>query len=81
MGMNVLNALLCGGLWIRQDCIFLTSVFPMRDARVSSDLGPEGDVLVTFRAPASVRDGCSIELSFDEWQASDPLPDYIDDVS
>jgi hypothetical protein len=64
-----------------QDCIFLTSVFPMRDARVSSGLGPEGETLVTFRAPACVRDGCPVEFSFDEWQESDPLPSYIDDVS
>jgi hypothetical protein len=48
---------------------------------VSSGLGPEGEALVTFRAPASVRDGCPVELSFNEWQEFDPLPEYVDDVS
>ncbi len=65
----------------RQDCIFLTSVFPMRETRVQLGLTPEGDVLVTQRSPLSVRDGCPTELSFDAWKSSDPLPPYNDDVS
>jgi hypothetical protein len=64
----------------RQDCIFLTSVFPRREARVHSGLAPEGDVLVTFRSPFSVRDGCPAELSFAEWQPNDPLPEFNDDI-
>ncbi len=48
----------------RQDVIFLTSVFPMRSARVASGLGPDGDTLTVFRSPPSVLDGCSSELSF-----------------
>jgi hypothetical protein len=28
-----------------------------------------------------VRDGCPVELSFDEWQSTDPLPEFIDDVT
>jgi hypothetical protein len=65
----------------RQDCIFLTSVFPMRSARVASSLDSEGDALVAFRSPASMRDGSPSQFSFADWGSSDPLPDYEDDVS
>jgi hypothetical protein len=65
----------------RQDCIFLTSVFPIREARVHASLAPEGEVLVTFRAPFCVCDGCPAELSFDEWQPTDPLPEFNDDIT
>ncbi len=44
-------------------------------------LAPEGEVLVTLRAPFCVRNGCPAELSFDEWQPTDPLPDFNDDVT
>jgi hypothetical protein len=40
----------------------------------------DGDVLLTFRSPASLRDGCPPELSFGEWTESDPLPPHDDDV-
>ncbi len=63
-----------------QDVIFLTSVFPMRSARVASGLGPEGDPLTVFRSPPSVLDGCPSELSFGNWKNPDSLPDYDDDV-
>ncbi len=46
-----------------------------------SGLAPEGDVLVTFRAPFCVRDGCPADLSFAEWQPNDPLPEFNDDIS
>ncbi len=65
----------------RQDCIFLTSVFPMRLARVASSLGPDGDALFVFRSPASLREGSPSELSFDGWNPGDELPDYDDDVT
>jgi hypothetical protein len=65
----------------RQDCIFLTSVFPMREARVHSGMAPAGDTLVTQRSSQSVRDGCPSDLSFDGWEPLDPLPDYNDDVT
>jgi hypothetical protein len=42
----------------RQDVIFLTSVFPMREARKASGLGPDGDSLMVFRSPPSMLDGC-----------------------
>ncbi len=44
-------------------------------------LAPEGEVLVTFRAPFCVRDDCPAELSFDEWQPTDPLPEFNDDIT
>ena len=65
----------------RQDVIFLTSVFPMRCARVAAGLGPDGDPLTVFRSPPSVLDGCPSDLSFGSWCAQDSLPDYDDDVS
>jgi hypothetical protein len=65
----------------RQDVLFLTSVFPMRSARVASGLGPEGDSLTVFRSPPSVLDGCPTELSFGDWSVSDSLPPYDDDVT
>jgi hypothetical protein len=65
----------------RQDCIFLTSVFPMRAARVGAGMGPDGDALVVFRSPESLRDGCLPELSFGHWTLGDPLPPYDDDVT
>jgi hypothetical protein len=65
----------------RQDVIFLTSVFPMRVARVASGMGPEGDPLTVFRSPESLLDGCPADLSFGDWSAQDSLPLYDDDVS
>ncbi len=65
----------------RQDVIFLTSVFPMRSARVASGLGPDGDTLTVFRSPTSVLHGCPPELSFGNWCAPDSLPEYDDEVS
>ncbi len=43
----------------RQDAIFLPSLFPMRLARIASGESADRDVLLTFRSPASLRDGCS----------------------
>jgi hypothetical protein len=65
----------------RQDVIFLTSVFPMRSARVASGLGPDGDTLTVVRSPPSVLQSCPSELSFGDWCTPDSLPDYDDDVS
>jgi hypothetical protein len=65
----------------RQDVIFLTSVFPMRQAREGSGLGPDGDKLVVFRSPLSMRAGCVDELSFGDWDVTDDLPSYDDDVT
>ncbi len=65
----------------RQDAIFLPTLFPMRVARQLSGLDVQGDALVTFRSPVSLRDGSPLELSFGDWCDSDALPDYEDDVT
>jgi hypothetical protein len=65
----------------RQDAIFLPTLFPMRVARQASGLAVEGEALVTFRSPATLRDGSDPELSFGTWAESDLLPDYEDDVT
>ncbi len=65
----------------RQDVIFLTSVFPMRQAREGTGLGPDGDKLLVFRSPPSMREGCAGDLSFGNWGVGDDLPLHDDDVS
>ena len=65
----------------RQDAIFLPTLFPMRLARQASGLAAEGDALVTFRSPVSLREGSDPELSFGNWVESDLLPAYEDDVT
>jgi hypothetical protein len=64
-----------------QDCIFLTSVFPMRTARVAAGMDPEGDILVSFRSPLSVRSGSPPEYSFLDWNPSESLSEFVDDVT
>ncbi len=65
----------------RQDCIFLTSVFPMRSARIASGLTPDGNPLVVLRSPLIVRNDSPTDYSFADWRPSDPLPTYDDDVT
>ncbi len=65
----------------RQDCIFLTNVFPMRTARSQNGLGIEGDVIVPYRAPQSMRESEDTSLSFEGWNVDQPLPDYQDHVT
>jgi hypothetical protein len=65
----------------RQDVVFLTSVFPMRHAREGTGLGPEGDQLLVFRSPPSMRVGCDADLSFGNWGVTDDLPLYDDGVT
>jgi hypothetical protein len=65
----------------RQDVIFLTSIFPMRHARVGTGLGPDGDKLLVFRSPLSVREGCEDDLSFGTWETTDALPVHDDDIT
>jgi hypothetical protein len=66
----------------RQDCIFLPTVFPMRQARSQSQSGlhPDGEPLVTYRSPAIMRD-CPPDVSFASWTENDPLPVFDDDVA
>jgi hypothetical protein len=64
----------------RQDCIFLPTLFPMRQARSQAGLHPDGEPLVTYRSPPVMRDGPS-EVSFQSWSEADPLPSFDDDVT
>ena len=62
----------------RQDCIFLTNVFPMRNARTAADMNPDGDLLqacVPVRSPLSMSQLSSPELSFGEWDGVVPVFD------
>ncbi len=65
----------------RQDVIFLTSVFPMRAARIASGVDPDGDRLTVRRSPPTMLDGCPEEFSFGSWSPGDALPDHDDDVT
>jgi hypothetical protein len=65
----------------RQDCIFLTNVFPMRTARSRNGLGSDGDGIIPYRAPLSIRKGEEASLSFEGWNVDQPLPDYQDHVT
>ena len=38
----------------RQDCIFLTNVFPMRNARTAAAMNPDGDVVI-IKGPETAR--------------------------
>ncbi len=64
----------------RQDCIFLPTVFPMRQARSQSGLHPDGEPFVTYRSLAIMRD-CPPDVSFASWTENDPLPVVDDDVA
>jgi hypothetical protein len=46
-----------------------------------SGLDADGDALVTFRSPTSLRDKSPPEFSFGNWSTSDPLPAFEDDVT
>jgi hypothetical protein len=65
---------------MRQDCIFLPKLFPMRIARSSVGMNPDGEPLIPMRSPLGIREGGDPELSFEAWQESDPLPEYVDHV-
>ena len=41
----------------------------------------EGDAIIPYRAPESMRKGEDEALSFCGWDISQPLPDYQDHVS
>jgi hypothetical protein len=53
----------------------------MRQAREGTGLGPDGDKLLVFRSPLSMRGGCDDDLSFGNWRVTDNLPLYDDDVT
>ncbi len=65
---------------MRQDCIFLTQLFPMRLTRSAFGMSPDGEPLVPMRSPLRIREGADPELSFEGWTSDDPLPEYEDHV-
>ncbi len=56
---------------MRQDCIFLPKLFPMRVARTSAGMAPDGEPLIPLRSPAGIRLGSDSEFSFEEWTETD----------
>jgi hypothetical protein len=66
---------------MRQDCIFLTKLFPMRVARVATGMGPNGEALHPIRSPKGTQQYVNPELSFADWNPADPLPPYDDHVT
>jgi hypothetical protein len=65
---------------MRQDCIFLPKLFPMRAARTSAGMNPNGEPLIPFRSPSGIREGSDPEYSFENWTESDSLPEYEDHI-
>jgi hypothetical protein len=65
----------------RQDCIFLTNLFPMRTARAQNGLPLNGESIIAYRSPETIREGERDEFSFCGWTIEDPLPEFQDHVS
>ncbi len=65
----------------RQDCIFLTNLFPMRTVRSREGLQVDGDVIIPYRSSLSVRNDGDEDLSFKDWNDGQPLPPYQDHVT
>ena len=65
----------------RQDCIFLPGTFPMREARTRVGLIPEGEILLTYRAPDVPGVPREEDMSFGKWGSEDPLPSYNDHIT
>ncbi len=68
-------------LLYRQDCIFLTNLFPMRNVRSQQGMKIEGDVIIPYRSPITIREGCQADLSFTDWEETHPLPQYQDHIT
>ena len=64
----------------RQDVIFLTNVFPMREARMKGGMNPEGEEIIAYRAARNTTEDGEDELSFGNWTNHDKLPPYQDHV-
>jgi hypothetical protein len=65
----------------RQDCIFLTNLFPMRTARTRDGLNVEGDSIIPYRSPRSIRDSGEDVTSFRNWNTNQPIPAFHDHVT
>ena len=64
----------------RQDCIFLTNLFPMRSARARDGLSLDGDTIIPYRSPQSSRSNQDENTSFRDWDVSHPIPEFHDHV-
>jgi hypothetical protein len=64
---------------MRQDCIFLNKLFPMRVARSAAGMDPNGESFQPIRSPRG-NQCVDSALSFDNWSTEDPLPQYDDHV-
>jgi hypothetical protein len=53
----------------------------MRTARSRNGLNLEGNVIIPYRSPLSVREGGDTNLSFQGWHESAPLPEFQDHVT
>jgi hypothetical protein len=63
---------------MRQDCIFLPTLFPLLAARSAAGMNPDAEPLIPFRSPSGIREGSDPDFSFDGWSESEPLPEYED---
>ena len=64
----------------RQDVIFLTNLFPMREARMKGGMNPDGEEIIAYRAPRITPEEGEDDLSFGEWNVQDKLPAFQDHV-
>jgi hypothetical protein len=53
----------------------------MRSARIAANLDGNGEALIAYRSPPSMRSDVPDELSFQGWAVTDPLPAFSDEVS
>ncbi len=65
---------------MRQDCIFLTKLFPMRISREMTCMASNGEEFNPIRSLRGTRI-VDPELSFADWSPADPLPPYEDHVT
>jgi hypothetical protein len=53
----------------------------MRHARSNEGLSIDGDAIIPYRSPDSVRVGGDAGLSFNDWNTNQPLPDFQDHIT
>jgi hypothetical protein len=64
----------------RQNVIFLTNLFPMREARMKEGMNPEGEEIIAYRTHRNIPEGGEDDLSFGKWTDQDDLPPFQDHV-
>jgi hypothetical protein len=53
----------------------------MRHARSKEGLSSDGATIIPYRSPDSVRAGGDTDLSFNDWDINQPLPDFQDHIT